>query len=46
MKLGLEIFIKRIDGPENLEELGRKFSADQGINTENWCADCGEKQQA
>ena len=30
-ELGLETFIKKVDGPESLEELGRKFRADRGI---------------
>ena len=45
-ELGLESFIKRINSPEELEELGREFHADRGINTEDPCADCEEKQQA
>ena len=44
-ELGLESFIKRINSPEDLEELGREFHADRGINTEDPCADCEEKQQ-
>ena len=44
-ELGLEIFIKKVNGQKNLEELGREFRADRGINTEDWCADCGEKLQ-
>ena len=44
-ELGLESFIKRIKSPEDLEELGREFHADRGINTEDPCADCEEKQQ-
>ena len=42
-ELGLEIFIKRVDGPESLEELGRTFRADRGINTEETCADCEKR---
>ena len=42
-ELGLEIFIKRIDRPESLEELGRTFRADRGINTEETCADCEKR---
>ena len=44
-ELGLESFIKRINSPEDLEELGKEFHADRGINTEDPCADCEEKQQ-
>ena len=44
-ELGLESFIKRINSPEDLEELGKEFQADRGINTEDPCADCEEKQQ-
>ena len=44
-ELGLETFIKRIDEPEDLEELGRKFRADRGINTEDRCSDCRDEIQ-
>ena len=42
-ELGLESFIKRINSPEDLEELGREFHADRGINTEDPCADCEKR---
>ena len=37
---GLEIYIKKVEGPQDLEELGREFRADQGLNTEETCPDC------
>ena len=44
-ELGLETFIKKVDGPESLEELGRKFRADRGINTEETGADCEKREE-
>ena len=37
---GLEIYIKKVEGLQDLEELGREFRADQGLNTEETCPDC------
>ena len=40
---GMTIFIKRVDGPEEVEELRREFRADQGMNTDDKCSNCGSE---
>ena len=44
-ELGLETFIKEIHDPDELEELGREFRADRGLNTGDRCADCEEERR-